>query len=100
MAGQGLNLGLEDTTYLGQLIIDGAKVNGTGADIGSSHLLEKYHVNRSRANLVLMGALDVLHRLYDSPNQGVTWLRNMGMGTLNAISPLKESIVHYAAGKR
>ena len=100
MAGQGLNLGIEDSICLGNLIVEGAKVDGTGLDIGSPYTLEKYHTSRSQANLVLMGFLDFLHRLYDSNDTKVTWLRNMGMGTLNTLSPIKKVIVDYAAGKR
>ena len=48
--------------------------------------------------LVMMGALDVLHRLFGSDARAVAAARSAGLSALNAAGPLKRRLARHAMG--
>lgn len=61
-------------------------------------LLKEYEKERQVANLVVLGSLDVLSRLYGTEMNVIKWLRNVGLGTINGLEPLKKQIIKQAVG--
>ncbi|CAM9643858.1 unnamed protein product [Chrysoparadoxa australica] len=96
MAGQGLNLGLADVSSLAGVLAEGKQ---SGVDLGSSHLLARYETDRKAKNLAMMGGLNALHHLFGSPSAAVAALRNIGIGSLNALGPIKARVAKYATGR-
>lgn len=48
--------------------------------------------------LVMMGALDSLHRLFGADARAVAAVRNAGLSALNLAGPIKERIALHAMG--
>ncbi|CAM9931588.1 unnamed protein product [Ectocarpus sp. 12 AP-2014] len=95
MAGQGLNLGIADADALARAVLEG-RLSGT--DVGSRTLLGRYEEERKTEALVMMGALDVLHRLFGSDTRAVAAARSAGLSALNAAGPLKRRLARHAMG--
>ncbi|CAN0382662.1 unnamed protein product [Ectocarpus sp. 12 AP-2014] len=95
MAGQGLNLGIADADALARAVLEG-RLSGT--DVGSRTLLGRYEEERKTEALVMMGALDVLHRLFGSDARAVAAARSAGLSALNAAGPLKRRLARHAMG--
>ncbi|CAB1116372.1 unnamed protein product [Ectocarpus sp. CCAP 1310/34] len=95
MAGQGLNLGIADADALARAVLEG-RLSGT--DVGSTTLLGHYEQDRKTEALVMMGALDVLHRLFGSDARAVAAARSAGLSALNAAGPLKRRLARHAMG--
>jgi 2-polyprenyl-6-methoxyphenol hydroxylase-like FAD-dependent oxidoreductase len=105
MAGQGLNLGLGDAACLAAAL---ASAKEMGADIGEvGFLTTQYEGPRQRENLMMMGALEGLQRVFGVQG-GEGWLgqlgamfgaaRSGGMAALNAAGPVKNRVMWYAMG--
>lgn len=95
LAGQGLNLGLADVQSLSNLLADGVK---SGENLSSEYFLAQYEDDRKRANISMAVAMDGFKRLFGPTPDAVGVARNVGMGTLNAVEPLKNQIMRYAMG--
>lgn len=95
MAGQGLNLGIADAQALAEVLEAGVV---EGADLGSLRLLKRYEAARQPANLAMLAGLTALHKLYGAEASPVRWLRNMGLGALNGLAPVKARMAAMAMG--
>lgn len=95
LAGQGANLGLSDVSDLVNLLTEARQKN---RDCGSQQLLRRYERARKADNLIMMGAMDALKRLYGHHNLPLQTIRSTGMQWINASSPIKNWIAHYAMG--
>ena len=97
LAGQGINLGLQDVSVLAEEIL---KANQRGEDLGSLAVLKRYQRRRKQDNLVMMAAMDGFKRLFEQDALPVRWLRNQGMGWMGAVPGLKKNIMRHAMGVR
>ncbi|OQR98088.1 ubiquinone biosynthesis monooxygenase [Achlya hypogyna] len=95
LAGQGLNMGLADVASLSSLLEEGVK---TGTNISSPTFLDLYEKDRKAANVTMSLAMDGFKRLFGPTPDAVGAARNLGMGALNAIEPVKTQIIRYAMG--
>lgn len=95
LAGQGLNLGLADVQALSDVLVDGVK---SGENLASEYFLSQYEDDRKRANVSMALAMDGFKRLFGPAPDAVGVARNVGMGALNAVEPLKNQIMRYAMG--
>jgi 2-octaprenylphenol hydroxylase len=95
LAGQGINLGLQDVAVLAEEILAGV---ATGASPGQIELLRRYQRRRKGENLLMMAAMDGLKRLFEQDALPVRWLRNAGMRGVNRMSPLKQQLMRHAMG--
>lgn len=95
LAGQGLNLGLGDVNALSNLLIEGVK---SGENLSSEYFLQQYEDERMKANITMQLAMDGFKRMFGPTPDAVSVARNVGMGTLNAVEPLKNQIMKYAMG--
>ena len=112
LAGQGLNLGLQDVRALVEALEEACV---TGMDIGSHGALAPYERARYTANHAMLSATDHLHWLYairpDSPYapqpsllrsaalDALVWARSTGLEVVNELTPLKR-LFAQSAGSR
>ncbi len=95
LAGQGVNLGFADVKALVDTLCAEAK---RGNDLGSLLCLGKYQRLRKPENLATMAAMEGFKRLFAADNVAVRLLRNMGLGKVNQIKPLKNEIIKQVMG--
>ena len=95
LAGQGINLGLQDVAALAEEIIAGVE---QGVDPGQLQLLRRYQRKRKGENLLMMGAMDGFKRLFEEPALPVRWLRNVGLRSVDQMLPVKQQLMRHAMG--
>lgn len=88
LAGQGLNQGILDVACLSDILQRGAS---EGQDIGNLHLLREYASVRYLRNLLMISACDKLHRLYSTDFAPITWIRSLGLSSVNQLDFVKVS---------
>ncbi len=94
LAGQGLNLGLQDVAALHEVI------GGREAfrDIGDTVLLRRYERNRAEPIAMMRAATDGLARLFSINDPVARFVRNAGMAAVDRLSPLKSLLIRQALG--
>lgn len=95
IAGQGFNLGLRDVAALSQVLIEGARL---GRDLGDLHLLNDYERWRRSDNVILAAATDGLTRLFSTDSGPIRLARDLGIGMVAKIAPLKNLFMRHAMG--
>jgi 2-octaprenylphenol hydroxylase len=95
LAGQGVNLGLLDAAALAEVLQEAA---AAGLDIGAFRVLRRYERWRKGENLLMLGVLDGLNRLFGSPLTPVRLLRNLGLSLTDAALPVKHLFARRAMG--
>jgi 2-octaprenylphenol hydroxylase len=95
LAGQGINLGLQDVAVLAEEILAGHR---SGARAGQLELLRRYQRRRKGENLLMMSAMDGFKRLFEQQSLPVRWLRNAGMRSIDGLLPVKQQIIRRAMG--
>ena len=95
IAGQGLNLGLKDVACLAELIVTQMRL---GLDPGSTDVLNAYEQAR-RFDAVSMGAAcDAIYRLFSNDLLPLRLLRDLGLGLVDKMPPLKTMFIREASG--
>jgi 2-octaprenylphenol hydroxylase len=97
LAGQGINLGLQDVRVLAQEI---RRAHARGLEPGSMEVLRRYQRRRKGENLAMMAAMDGFKRLFGSQELPVRWLRNSGMRLFDRSGIVKQRIMRHAMGIR
>jgi 2-octaprenyl-3-methyl-6-methoxy-1,4-benzoquinol hydroxylase len=95
LAGQGVNIGLLDAAALAQVLVGAHK---TGRDIGAAHVLQTYESMRRSNNLVMMTTMDLFYRVFGNANRPLRFIRNLGLGLAERITPAKKLVMRYAMG--
>jgi 2-octaprenyl-6-methoxyphenol hydroxylase len=95
IAGQGLNLGFRDVAALAECIVDARRL---GQDIGAQDVLVRYQRWRRPDNLMLVAATDSLNRLFSNNFGPLRAARDLGLGAVNRIGPLKRLFMRHALG--
>ena len=95
LAGQGINLGLQDVAVLAQELL---AAHQQGAALGSLAVLQRYQRRRKGENLLMMAAMDGFKRLFAEQALPVRWLRNTGMNLVGGNGPLKRRLMRHAMG--
>ncbi|MEM9797209.1 MAG: UbiH/UbiF/VisC/COQ6 family ubiquinone biosynthesis hydroxylase [Pseudomonadota bacterium] len=95
IAGQGLNLGIKDVAALSDVMGEALR---RGEDIGAADVLARYQRWR-RFDGAAMGLFtDSVNRLFSNDNSLLRIGRDLGMGAINAIAPIRRRIIREAAG--
>ena len=81
LAGQGLNMGLQDVLALEELLEESARL---GLPLDSLMLLERYERKRRFDNLVMAAITDGTHRLFRGQGGALRVLRDVCLGTAQA----------------
>lgn len=97
LAGQGINLGLQDVAALAQEIVAGHHCT---VSPGQLELLQRYQRRRKGENLLMMAAMDGFKRLFEQRSLPLRWLRNEGMRRVDGLRPLKRQLMRHAMGLR
>ena len=95
IAGQGLNLGFRDGIVLAGLIEAAVQ---QGEDIGGAALLGRYQRVRQVDNLVMFGMTDGLDQLFSTDRRLVRVARDLGIGAVDRLGPLKRVFMRRAMG--
>ena len=95
LAGQGLNLGIQDARELATRIQ--RAVTG-GRDVGAVSVLAAYEARRRPANLAMMLAMDAFHRVFTAALPGVRHAGALGLGLANQLAVAKRLVMRHAMG--
>jgi len=95
IAGQGLNLGLRDAAALADVLIDAA---GLGQDIGALDVLKRYEQWRRFDSFTQAMTMDALNRLFSNDIAPLRLARDLGMGLVDKIGPLRRYFMREAGG--
>ncbi|MEJ8574934.1 FAD-dependent monooxygenase [Microbaculum marinum] len=95
LAGLGLNLGLRDAAALAQVVVDAAR---RGEDFGSLAVLERYQRWRRFDTVQVATATEAMNRLFSNDFGPLRAVRDIGLGLVDRIVPLKKLFVAEAAG--
>ena len=95
LAGQGINLGLQDVAVLAEEILAGRE---RGTSPGEMSLLRRYQRRRKGENLLMMAAMDGFNRLFEQQALPLRWLRNVGMRGVDQLAPVKQQLIRHAMG--
>lgn len=92
LAGQGLNLGLQDVRALAETL----ERREPGRDPGEHRLLRRYERSRAEATLALDGVVHGLFRLYSGQNALLARARNAGLNLTDRLPVLKNLLMRRA----
>ena len=95
LAGQGLNLGLKDVAALAETVLDAARL---GLDYGRLDVLTRYERWRRFDSFSLAAATDSLNRLFSNDFTPLRLARDLGIGVVDRIPPLRRFFMREAGG--
>ena len=95
IAGQGLNMGLRDVAALAEAVVDAARL---GLDPGDATVLERYQRWRRFDTLAMGVSTDGLNRLFSNRSDVLRLARDVGLGIVDRLPPLKRMFIREAAG--
>ena len=95
IAGQGLNLGLKDAAALAETVLDAARL---GLDTGAADVLGRYERWRRFDSLTLAVSTDALNRLFSNDIAPLRFARDLGLGVVDSIGPLRRFFMRHAGG--
>jgi 2-octaprenyl-6-methoxyphenol hydroxylase len=95
IAGQGLNLGLKDAAALADVVLEAASL---GLDPGGLDVLTRYERWRRFDSFTLAMAMDGLNRLFSNDIAPLRLARDLGMGIIDRIGPLRRFFMRHAGG--
>ena len=94
LAGQGLNLGLQDAMALAEVLLSKDKPEGFG-DIA---VLRRFERTRAEAVAAMHGVTDGLQRLFASESKFLVALRDAGLGITDKLPGMKKLLMGHAIG--
>lgn len=94
LAGQGLNLGLQDVA----LLLDVIAAREPFRALGDPVLLRRYERGRAEAIRLMRWTTDGLQRLFALDDPLARGLRNTGLAAVNRLVPLKNLLIRRALG--
>lgn len=95
LAGQGVNMGLQDVICLTQII---SQAIVQKKDPGMLHRLRPYARERQAHNWQVIGLMEGFKRLFGTAYPSIKTLRSYGLESVNHIHWLKRQFIRYASG--
>lgn len=95
LAGQGLNLGLRDVAALAEVLVTARR---RGEDLGAAPVLESYARWRRVDTAMLVAATDTINRVFSNDNPLLRLGRDLGLGLVNRLPPVRRELIRAAAG--
>ncbi len=95
IAGQGLNMGLKDIAALAEVVVDAARL---GSDFGQFDVLERYQRWRRFDTMAMGLATNSLNLLFSNRSTLLRTVRDIGLGVVDRVPPLKDMFIRQAAG--
>lgn len=93
LAGQGVNLGFQDSALLVSTI---KKLIDANQDIGLVSNLKSFQFTRRKDTVVMLAAMQAIQDMFNGDNLLKKALRTVGMNTIDHCSPLKKQLIKYA----
>ncbi len=93
IAGQGYNLGVKDIAALVDVLTE---ARGLGLDIGAMTVLQNYQRWRRFDSATLALGTDLLNRLFSNDFPPLRFARDIGMGAVGKIAPLRKFFMRHA----
>ncbi|HVV43303.1 MAG TPA: ubiquinone biosynthesis hydroxylase [Nitrobacter sp.] len=95
IAGQGLNMGLKDVAALAETVVDAARL---GIDPGQADVLDRYQRWRRFDTMAMGVATNSLNLLFSNESTLLRGVRDIGLGLVDRLPPLKNIFIRQAAG--
>ena len=95
LAGQGVNIGLLDAAALAEVLVEADK---KGKNIEDVSVLKQYESMRRSENLKMMTVMDIFYRSFSNTILPIKFVRNLGLGLAERITPLKNKVMKAAMG--
>ncbi len=95
LAGQGVNVGLQDVAAMTSILSD---ANSRNKDLGATPTLRQYERSRRAENTPMLATVNGFQRLFGSDDPVLSWARNTGMKLGHNIPILKNQIMRQAMG--
>ncbi|NDU85715.1 MAG: NAD-binding protein [Ferrovum sp.] len=92
MAGQGLNLGLQDAACLAEVLLQ----RGMGPDCGDLSMLRRYERARQEPVAAMQGLTRGLSSMFSQATGPWVGLRNWGMNRVDGWNGVKNYLIHHA----
>lgn len=93
LAGQGVNLGFEDSALLVATI---NKLIDEHKDIGLVENLKSFQFTRRKDALVMLTAMRTIQDMFNGDNAFKKMVRTVGMNAIDNFSPIKKRLIKYA----
>jgi len=98
LAGQGVNLGLMDAACLAQTFAE-ARAQGASVEaLSEARVLRRYERWRKSENLLAMGLIDGLNRLFSNDNPALRTVRSFGFAAIERTPLAKRWLIQRALG--
>ncbi|MDR5902972.1 UbiH/UbiF/VisC/COQ6 family ubiquinone biosynthesis hydroxylase [Halomonas icarae] len=97
LAGQGVNLGLMDAAVLAEELLAARR---RGMRLGDERTLARYARRRRGDNAGMLALMDGFRLLFGARHPALTLGRNLGMGSVDRLVPLKRLLLQQATGQR
>jgi 2-octaprenylphenol hydroxylase len=91
LAGQGVNLGLEDVQHL-------LMVASQHADLAAPGIWQRFARQRQTRSQMMIQVMSALQKIYTNPHPAMSLLRNVGVRSFNALDGLKRQVMREAMG--
>ena len=95
IAGQGLNLGLKDVAALAEVVVEAMRM---GLDHGAADVLARYQRWRRLDTALMAVVTDGMNRLFSNDMAPVRALRDFGLGVVDRLPLVKDTLIAQAAG--
>jgi len=92
LAGQGVNLGLEDVQGIQQVA---RHIKG---DMGEDNIWRRFAIRRRARSRMMLQLMDFFDRTYGASGPYGRWARNLGVRTVNKVPALKYQLMREAMG--
>ena len=97
LAGQGVNLGLMDAAVLAEELLIARR---RGIPLGEVRMLERYARRRRGDNTAMLALMDGFRLLFGTSNPLLTLGRNLGLSSVDRVTPIKRLLMRQAVGER
>jgi 2-octaprenylphenol hydroxylase len=98
LAGQGVNLGFLDCAALVQVLAQELEEGGNVETLAELRVLRRYERWRKSENLIALGLVDGLNRLFSTSDSTLGWLRRTGLGVVDRSALAKRFFMGRAMG--
>ena len=95
IAGQGLNLGFKDAAALAEVVAGALR---SGRDPGAADVLDDYQRWRGFDTIRMAAMTDGLNRLFSNDQLPLRLIRDLGLGLVDRLPPVKRALIAAAAG--